>query len=91
MRHVLIVKAAQHMNDGVAFTYVAQELVAQTLALAGTFYQTGYIHNLNGGGNYPARMNQLGQFGESLIRYGYCTYVGFDSAERKVCRLRLGA
>jgi hypothetical protein len=63
MGYVIVVKAAQYMDNGIALAYVAQELVAQTLALAGTLDQSGYIDNLNGSGDYPARANKFGQFG----------------------------
>ena len=33
MRHIVVVKAAQHMDDGIRCADVCQELVAQTLAL----------------------------------------------------------
>ena len=91
MCHVLIVKAAQHMYNCVALADVAQELVAQTFALAGAFYQSCYIDNLNGGGNDSARMNQLCQLGQTFIRNGYGSYVGFYCTERKVRCLRLSA
>ena len=73
------------MDDGIALTDVAQELVTKTLALAGAFYQSGYIDYLNGGGNDSARMNQLGQFGQALIGNGDGSYVGFNGTEREVC------
>jgi hypothetical protein len=79
------------MNDGIALTYIAQELVAQTLTLAGTLYQSGYIHNLNGGGNYSARVNQFCQFVEALIGNGDGSYVGLYCAERKIGCLCLSA
>jgi hypothetical protein len=63
MGYVIVVKAAQYMDNGIALTYVAQEFVAQTLALAGTLDQSGYIDNLNGSGDYPARIDKFGQFG----------------------------
>ena len=79
------------MNNGIALTDIAQELVAQTLTLAGAFYQSGNIDNLNGCGYYTARMNQFGQFGETLIGYCYGTNVGFNCAEREIGCLCLGA
>ena len=88
--HVIVVEAAEHMDDGISLADVGKELVAQSFTLAGTFYEAGDIHNLHGGGDDTSRVYQLGQLGESLVGYGDNTHVGFDCTEGEVCRLRLG-
>ena len=61
MDDVLVVEAADHMDDGIGHTDVGQELVAQSLALGGALYQAGDVHKLNdcGGG-----LVGVGFFGE---------------------------
>ena len=54
MHHVLVVEAAQHMDDRVRLADVSQELVSQSFALAGSLDQTGYIDDLHGGRNDSA-------------------------------------
>ena len=39
--------------------------------------------------NDATRMNDFGEFGQSLVRHGYLTHLGVDSTKRKVCRLCL--
>ena len=58
MDNVVIVKATQHMDNGVALTYVSQELVTESFALAGTLYQSCYIHNFYCSGLYTLRVNE---------------------------------
>ena len=55
--HVVVVEAAQHMDNGVSLTDIAQELVAQALATAGTLDQTGDIDDLDRGGHDACRIH----------------------------------
>ena len=59
MHNIIVVKTTQHMQDCICLTNVCQEFVAQSLALAGTFYLTGDIHNLHSGRNHALRMLNL--------------------------------
>ena len=88
---VAVVEAAQHVDDGVALADVAQELVAQSFALAGAFHQSGDVHDVAHGGDDASRMYQFGQFGQPFIGYGYLAHLGVNRAKGKVCRLRLCA
>ena len=49
MGDVLILEAAHHFHDGGAFADIAQELVAQTFALAGAAHQTGDVDEVHAG------------------------------------------
>ena len=60
---VRVVEATQHVDDGVRFADVAQELVAQSLALAGTFHQSCDVHDFACGGHDASRMHDFGQPG----------------------------
>ena len=79
------------MDDGVAFAYVGQELVAQSLALTGTLYQSGNVHDIAHGRYDAARVNQLGQTGEPFVGYGHLAQLGIDGTEGEVGCLRLSA
>ena len=87
---VVVVEAAQDVQDGVGLAYVGKELVAQALALAGAFDQAGDVDNLYRGGHYRTRLAHLDQLGEALVGNGDDAHVGLDGAEGEVCRLRLG-
>ena len=87
--HIIIVEAAEHVDDGVSLTDIGQKLVAQSLALARTLHEAGNINNLHSGGYDTSRMYQLGQLGESVIGNRDNAHIGLDCTERKVCRLRL--
>ena len=89
MGDVAVVEAAQHVDDGVRVPDVAQELVAQTLALGGTLDQTGDVDNLDGGGDDPLRMVDFGQTDQPLVGHGDDAHVGLDGAEGEVGRLGL--
>ena len=85
MDHVAVVKAAQHVDDGVRLADVAQELVAQALAFRSALHQSGDVHNLDRCRHDAARMNQLGQAVQPLVGDGDDTHVGLYGAEGEVC------
>ena len=58
---VVVVKAAQYVEDGVRLAYVGKELVAQSFPLAGPLDQSGDIDNLDGGRHDASRVDQLGE------------------------------
>ena len=92
MDDVVIVKAAHHMYNGIALADMAQELVSQTSALAGTFDQTGDIHKLHNGGGLFVCLPDLGQFVQPGIRNRNNAGVRLNGAERIVgCLSILGA
>lgn len=47
MDDVVIVKAAHHLHDGVHFTDIRQELVAQSGSFRGALDQAGNVHEFN--------------------------------------------
>ena len=89
MRHILIVEAAEHMNDGIGLANVGQKLITQTLALACALHQAGNVHNLDGGRHDALRVNEFGKFIEAFVRNGDYAHIGFDCTKWKVCRLSL--
>ena len=92
MGDVAVFKAAQHMDDGVGFADIGQELVAQALALRRAAHQTGNVDEFQLGGNKLARFGHLRQFFQPMIGNGHPAHIGFDGAERivgRLCRRRL--
>ena len=57
---IIIVEAADDMDDGVALTDVSKEFIAQTFALARTFHEAGDVDNLAGGRHDATRMHDFG-------------------------------
>ena len=81
-----ILKAPDHMDNGIRGPNVAQELVAQAFTLGGTLYKAGDVHELNDSGSGLLGLVQVGQPLEPLIRYGHHAYIGINGAERVVVR-----
>ncbi len=84
MDDIVVVKAAEHMQDGVGFTDVGQELVAQPLAPGGTLHQTGDIDNLHGGGNGALGLADFRQDLQALVRNVGGAHIGVDGAKGEV-------
>lgn len=89
--HIVVVEAADDVDDRVALTDVAEELVAEALALGGTLHQSGDIHDLTGGGHDTSRMHDLGELRQTLVGNGDDTEVRFNRTEREVGCLCLSA
>ena len=87
---VVVVKAAQYVEDGVRLAYVGKELVAQSFPLAGSLDQSGDVDNLDGGRHDASRVDQLGELVQSFIGDGDDTDVGFNGAEGEIGRFGTG-
>ena len=87
MHHVLVFKAPHHVDDGVHFPDVGQELVSQTLALGSAFHQTGNVHEFDAGVDDLLRVIHIVQDLQPFIRYLYHPNVGVDGAEGIILRL----
>ena len=91
MHDAVVVEATQHVDDGIALTYVGQELVAQALALAGAFHEASYIDDIAHGRHDATRMDQFGQLGEPFVGHRDLPELCVDGAEGEVGCLRLRA
>ncbi len=89
MGHIVIVKAAQHVEYGVSLADIGQKLVAQALALARALHQTGDVDNLHRSGNHRTGIAHLHEFVETVVGHRDHTHIGLNGAERKVGRLGL--
>ena len=88
--YVLVVKAAHHVDDGVGAADVLQELVAQTLAVAGALDQAGYVDELYHRRGVLLGVVHIAQEVQPLIRHGDDAHVRLNGAERVVRALRAG-
>ena len=89
MDDIGILKAADHLEDGIDFADVAEELVAKAFALAGAFDNACNVDQGEGAGNDFLRGYELGDAGQAGIRHRDNTLVRLDGAERVICRLSL--
>ena len=88
MHDVLVVEAADNVNDGVNLADVGQELVAKALALACAAHQTGDVHELDHRRRGLLCVIEIGQRLQTLIRYSDHADIRVDGAERIVCAFR---
>lgn len=86
MVDVAVLKAANHMDDGVGGADVAEELVAQPLTLGGALNKTGDVHEFDHGGGGFLGLMELGKPIQPLVRHGHDAHIGVDGAERIVIR-----
>ena len=73
-----------HLADRVGLADVAEELVAQPLALRGAADQPGDVDEPHGGRDDPRRVVQLGQLGEPRVGHPDDAHVRLDGRERVV-------
>ena len=88
---VLVGEAAHHLDDGVDFADVLQELVAQALTLRGALHQAGDIHELEGRGNDHLGLGELRERRQPIVGHHHDADVGLDGAERIVRGLGLAS
>ena len=84
MGDVVVVKAAQHVQNGVGLADIGQELVAESLTFRGPFHQSGDIHNLDCGGHCRLRLAHLYQTCQSVVGHSDDAHIGLDRAEGEV-------
>ena len=90
MDDILVIKAADHVDDGVGHADVAQKLVAQALAPGGALHQSGDVHELDDGGGGLFGVIHLRQLVQPVVGHGHHAHVGVDGAEGIVGALRAG-
>ena len=88
MLDVVILEAAQHMHDRIHFADIAQELVAQALALAGAAHQPGDVDEAELRLDDLGRARDPGELVQPRVGHGDVADVRLDRAERIVRRLR---
>ncbi len=88
VRHVLIVEAADDMNDRVGLANVREKLVAKSFTISRALDQAGDVDELHDSGNDFFWMNDIGELAQSRVGNFHHPDVRLDGAERIVRRLR---
>ena len=86
---VVVLEAADDLDDGVDFADVGEEFVAEPLPGAGALDEAGDVDELEDGGDNFLRLGDGAEFFQALIGDGDDAVVGVDGAEGIVGRLRL--
>ena len=90
MDHIVVIKTAYYMDDGVGHADVAQKLVAQALALAGSLHKSGNVHELNDRRSCLFGVVHLGKPVQPVVGNSHHAHIGVDRAEGVVGALRAG-
>ena len=84
--NVRVLEAAHDMDERVHLADVAEELIAQALAVGGAFHQAGDVHELKGRRDQRADLGDLAELRQARVRHTDDAEVGFDGAERVILR-----
>ena len=90
MHDVVVVKATHHVHDGIGFTNIGQELVAQALAFAGASHQACDVHKFHNRGLDFLWVHNFGQLVHARIGYFNNAHIRFNGTKRVVCRFNTG-
>ena len=89
MGHIVILEAAEHVEDGVSLAYIGKELVTQALTLARALHKAGNIDDFYRGRHNAFGIAHLHKLVEPGIRHSDDTDVRLDGAEWEIGRLGL--
>ena len=84
MCHIVVIKAAEHMEYGIGLTYVGEEFISKTFPLACALHKSCDIHDLYCGRNYRTRIAHLHKLVETVVGHGDNAHIGLYGAEREV-------
>ena len=84
VNHVLVFEAADHVGDGIGFTDVGQELVAQAFTFRGAGHQACDVDEFHGGRQDALWIDDGRQGFQAWIRHRHDTAVRLDGAEGEV-------
>ena len=87
---VLVVEAADDMNDGRRLPDVAEELIAQSLALCRALDEPGDVHEFDRRRDHALRVDQRVEIAEAAVGYGDHARIRFDRAEGVILGLDAG-
>ena len=88
VRDVGVLEAAQHVGDGIDLADVAEELVAEALALGGAAHEAGDVDEGEPRRDLGGRARDVAQLVEPRIGHADVADVGLDGAEGIVGGLR---
>ena len=89
MHHVVIIKASEHVQYGIALPDIGKELVAHTLAVARALDETCDIDNLNRRRNGPLWIANLRKHLQPPVRHVCRAQIRLNSTEREIGALGL--
>ncbi|MNK78757.1 hypothetical protein D3C87_984020 [compost metagenome] len=84
VNHVLVFEAADHVGDGIGFTDVGQELVAQAFTFRRAGNQARDVDEFHGGRQDALGIDDGRQGFQARVRHRHDTAVGLDGAEGEV-------
>ena len=90
MDDIVVLETADHMDDGVHFPNVGEELIAQSFPLAGPLDQARDVHELDDRGGDLLGIVHVRQFLQPLIRHRHHSHIGLDGAEGIIGALGAG-
>lgn len=77
------------MKDGVSLSDVGKKLVSKSFTFAGTFDETGDVHDVHSGRHDALRLAHVRKHLQPLVRYVGGAEVRLYRAERKIGALSL--
>ncbi len=84
MYDVIVLEATHHVYDSIYLAYVGEELVAETFAFAGAFYEAGDVYKLDCCGQNALGVNKTFEGLETFIRHGNDPHVRFYCTEGEI-------
>lgn len=81
---VFILEATHHVDDGIDFSDIGEEFVAESFALTGTGDEPGDVDKFDGGGNDAIGFGDGAEGFEACVRHLHHSDVWVDGAERIV-------
>src|SRR5690606_31321516 len=84
--HVGVIKKSHHVQHGVGFSDIREELIAKPFALACPFDEARNIHKLNSRGYYLLASGERSKLCKPRIRHAHHSHCRVDGAKRIVFR-----
>ena len=88
MLDVVIFETTQHMDDGIDFADIGEELVAESFTLGGTAHQAGNVDKTQLGFDNLGAATNFGDYMQARIGHCHRAHIGLDGAKGIVGRLR---
>lgn len=79
---ILVIEAAEHVENGIHSTNVGKESISQTSTLGSALHQSSNIGNLKNSIDNALGLESLDQIIKTVIGNGHTSNVGVDRAER---------
>ena len=77
MNDVVVLKAADYMNDSVHLSYIRKKFVSESLAVGSALYKSGYVHKFERRRSELFGLVHLRKLVQSFVRYRNYTHIWF--------------